>query len=117
MRVGLSPHGFFRRKSIWLTFVAAASIASIGAHADVVQVIQTKRAFVPSSVDLKVGDILHIVNADEFIHNIYVDSSAFHFDSEEQEPGHTLDIKFPQPGDYEVHCHIHLKMKLEVHVH
>jgi plastocyanin len=99
-----------------LIVVSASLILSGNAMAEVAQVAQNHRAFHPKSLDIKVGDTVHIVNDDEFTHNVYVVSPDFNFDSDEQPPGNTQDITFTRAGDYEVHCHIHPKMLLLVHV-
>lgn len=107
----------FTMKFVWLMAATALLYPCFDARADVIEVTQIHRSFQPDSVDIRVGETVRIVNNDEFIHNVYVDSPTFQFDSEEQLQGHTQDIVFTQVGDFEVHCHIHLKMKLMVHVH
>jgi plastocyanin len=79
-------------------------------------IVQSGRAFHPGEVTINHGDTLSFANQDEFIHQIYVKSDAMTFDSDEQPPGQTVQLKFPTAGTFEVHCHIHPKMSLVVHV-
>ncbi len=81
-----------------------------------VDVTQRGRAFDPSTLDIKVGDTVHFHNDDEFIHHVYVKSPDFNFDSDEQPPGETIEIRFTHAGDFDVQCAIHPKMHLLVHV-
>jgi plastocyanin len=96
-----------------LFIVAAASQAwADDAHT----VVQNGRAFHPTDITIAHGDTLSFSNQDEFIHQIYVDFSGFNYDSEEQPPGETLTIHFPDAGTFPIRCHIHPKMLLTVHV-
>jgi plastocyanin len=79
-------------------------------------VAQQGRAFHPGDVTLDRGGTLTIHNDDEFIHQIYVKSDALSFDSDEQQPGQDVVLKFPAAGTFAVRCHIHPKMLLTVHV-
>ena len=99
-----------------LVFVMAEFGAVARAAADAFQVTQKKRAFNYKEITVNAGDIVRFGNDDEFIHQVYVDSPAFKFDTAESPPGNTIDIKFTTPGTFEVHCHIHPKMKLVVKV-
>ena len=94
-----------------LALYAASALA-----AETHQIIQKKRAFSESEITLAVGDTVRFTNDDEFIHQVYVDSPSFKFDTAESEPGNNIDMKFTSRGDFEVHCHIHPKMQLIVHV-
>lgn len=95
-----------------------ALIVGLGvAHAaQSVHIVQNERAFHPGEVTLSAGDSLVFDNQDDFIHQIYVDSDALKFDSDEQPPGQSVTVTFPSAGEFEVHCHIHPKMRLVVHV-
>ena len=99
----------------WLFLVAALWAAALYA-ANTLEISQKGRKFLPDSIAIKVGDVLHIRNDDEFLHHIYVTSPDFNFDSEEEPPGNSVDIKFTKTGDFNVLCRIHPKMKLAVHV-
>jgi plastocyanin len=79
-------------------------------------IVQSGRAFHPGEIAIKTGDTLAFSNQDEFIHQIYVKSDVFNFDSEEQAPGEVVRIAFTTAGTFEVHCHIHPKMALTVTV-
>ncbi len=102
----------------WLPSAAAAMVLGIAANApaDTIEISQKGRTFRPQSVEIKVGDTVRIRNDDEFLHHVYVNAPEFNFDSEEQPPGNTIDVKFTRPGDFNVLCRIHPKMKLTVHV-
>jgi len=93
--------------------VAGAAAASAD---DPLTIIQSERAFHPAEITINHGQSLSFSNQDDFIHQIYVDSPGFNYDSEEQPPGETLSIPFPAPGTFPVRCHIHPKMLLTVHV-
>jgi plastocyanin len=107
-----------RRTTIhsWLVLVAALLAAVPQARENTVEVSQKGRKFLPDSVSIRVGDMVRIRNDDEFLHHIYVTSPDFNFDSEEEPPGNSVDIKFTKAGDFNVLCRIHPKMKLAVHV-
>ena len=106
------------RRLAALLFVSATVIAGAGAAFgdDANTVVQTGRAFHPGEITINHGTTLNFANRDEFIHQIYVDSDGFKYDSEEQEPGQTFHIAFPVAGTFPVRCHIHPKMLLTVHV-
>ncbi len=76
-------------------------------------IVQKNRRFGLPEIAIKRGESLTFTNADEFIHQMYVDGL---FDSDERLPGQTLTEKFPRTGTFEVRCHIHPKMKLVVRV-
>jgi len=92
------------------------ALFALPVQAATVSVVQQGRSFKPAEVTIHPGDTLEISNQDEFIHQIYVDSSKMSFDSDEQLPGHLISIPFPKAGDFNVRCHIHPKMLLVVHV-
>ncbi|MFM9864234.1 MAG: plastocyanin [Micropepsaceae bacterium] len=94
--------------------LALTAIALAGTSRDVQQ---RGRMFDPGEVSVVKGDTLRIVNNDaDLLHHAYVESSSFNFDSGEQQPGTSVDIKFTQPGQFEVLCGIHPKMRLAVTV-
>ena len=76
-------------------------------------IVQKNRRFSLAEIAIKRGESLTFTNADEFIHQMYVDGL---FDSDERLPGQTLTEDFPRTGTFEVRCHIHPKMKLVVRV-
>lgn len=95
-----------------LAVAFGAALGAGGGHS----VVQRGRAFHPGDISLDRGDALTIHNQDEFIHQIYVKSDSLNFDSDEQQPGQDVVLKFPASGTFEVKCHIHPKMLLVVHV-
>ena len=92
--------------------VSAGAFAADEAHT----VVQKGRAFRPAEVSINRGESLTFTNNDEFIHQIYVESRGFAFDSDERNPGQDITETFTTPETFEVRCHIHPKMKLVVHV-
>jgi plastocyanin len=91
--------------------LAAGSVAATSYH-----VSQRDRAFSLKAIAIAVGGVIHFDNNDDFIHQIYIDSPDFKFDSRESYPGNSIDVTFPKRGTYVVQCHIHPKMSLEVTV-
>ena len=83
---------------------------------DVVQVSQRERAFTVPAVVVPLGGVVRFRNDDEFIHQIFIDASTMTYESDEQEPGKSVDVRFTKPGTFEVHCHIHPRMLLRVTV-
>lgn len=79
-------------------------------------VTQDQKAFSPAHIKLRPGERLWIVNNDTRTHNVRVFDARFDFDSGPQEPGETVEIKFPAAGSFLVFCGIHPKMELWVDV-
>jgi plastocyanin len=79
-------------------------------------VSQKGRAFNMKTLAVEKGDTVRFNNDDEFIHQIFIESKAFNFDSAESNPGDVIPVEFTTAGVYEVHCHIHPKMLLTVTV-
>jgi plastocyanin len=99
--------------------IAAAALVTGAAAAladNANTIVQVDRAFRPTEITIARGTTLDFANRDEFIHQIYVDTQGFNYDSEEQQPGQTFHITFPATGTFAVRCHIHPKMLLTVHV-
>jgi plastocyanin len=96
--------------------LAALALATAARADDANTIVQNGRAFHPVDIAINHGETLSFSNQDEFIHQIYVDSPGFKYDSAEQPPGETLQIAFPDAGTFPVRCHIHPKMLLTVHV-
>jgi len=80
------------------------------------RISQHERAFNRAALAIAIGDVVHFDNNDEFIHQIYIQSPDFNFDSAESYPGDTIDVAFTRQGSFEVRCHIHPKMLLQVTV-
>jgi plastocyanin len=95
-----------------LTLLAVPAFAAEEAHT----IVQKSRAFRPAEVTINRGDSLTFTNNDDFIHQIYVQSPGFAFDTDEKNPGQNITETFTATGTFEVRCHIHPKMKLVVHV-
>src|SRR5262249_20189422 len=97
--------------------LALLVLASASAFAaSVYRVAQKGRSFSLPQVTIAQGDTVQFTNDDEFLHQIYVDSTTISFDSAEQPPGQTIEVKFPVRGTFPVRCHIHPKMLLTVQV-
>ena len=79
-------------------------------------IAQKDRAFQVNAITIGAGDTLLFTNEDPFLHQIYVKSPTMNFESSEQPPGKTVEVRFPDPGTFEVRCHIHPKMSLSVTV-
>lgn len=85
--------------------------------ADMPVVTQAHRKFQPQEVEVARGGTIRFVNDDgQLLHHIYSTSSAFSFDSGEQEPGKAIEERFPVAGTFTVLCGIHPKMRLSVTV-
>ncbi len=95
---------------------ASAALMVIAAGAASYDIIQQGRAFDQKEITIGVGDTLHFNNNDEFIHQIYVKSDEFNFESAEQPPGEIVDVHFTKQGIFAVRCEIHPKMRLVVTV-
>jgi plastocyanin len=97
--------------AVALCLAAATALAATAHH-----VAQRGRAFAVNTIAIATGDTIQFANEDEFLHQIYVDSPNLPFDSAEQRPGETIEVKFPSAGSFPVRCHIHPKMLLTVYV-
>jgi plastocyanin len=98
-------------------FAAALFAAScVPAFAADHSISQQGRRFHPGEITIAKGDTLTIANNDEFIHQIFLQSPGFSFDTAEKSPGQNIVEAFTASGTFEVQCHIHPKMKLLVHV-
>ena len=102
-------------KALVLAVVLLAPLAAMAADATHT-IMQKDRQFHPGEITINRGDTLDFTNDDEFIHQIYVDSPSFSFDTDERAPGQYIDETFTQSGTFKVRCHIHPKMLLTVHV-
>jgi plastocyanin len=106
-------------RPVLVVLVAAAMtllLAGVVAAAGAALVSQKGRAFSLGTLQIMHGDVVKFTNDDKFLHQIYVDTPAFDYDSAEQEPGSSVEIRFPESGTFEVRCHIHPKMLLSVDV-
>ncbi len=83
----------------------------------VVKVSQRGREFQPAQLTIDRNDVTEIINDDgDFTHHAYVDAPDFKFDSADQQPGHSVQIRFNRSGEFDVLCGIHPKMRLSVRV-
>jgi plastocyanin len=95
-------------------FAAVVGTAAYASGGDLVS--QRGKVFGPAKIATKVGEPLRIVNDDDVVHHIFVNSDALVFDSGRQPQGEMVEIRFRRSGTYEVRCAIHPKMKLVVSV-
>lgn len=109
----MNPARIFRLGALCI-ILAGSSLAAWAAT--VHRVDQYGRAFLLTKLDIARGDVLEFVNDDPFLHQMYVNSPTFSFDSDEQPPGKTIDVTWPVAGTFVVQCHIHPTMRLVVNV-
>jgi plastocyanin len=95
---------------------AMTALTPLAWAATVHDVHQYGRAFLLIQLDIAKGDVTRFINDDPFLHQMYVTSPKFSFDSDEQPPGKTIDVTWPVAGTFTVHCHIHPTMGLVVNV-
>lgn len=84
--------------------------------AQVVTVVQSRRAFSVPEIRIKRGDAIRFQNADRFLHQVGASSPGFSFSLAEQEPGQSAEVRFPVAGQFTVGCEIHPRMSLIVDV-
>jgi plastocyanin len=113
MILSTTPRGLLAA-AVLLT--ASLMLGAFAAASGVALVSQKRRAFSVKSVQIAAGDTVRFTNEDTFVHQIYVEARALTFESDEQPPATSVEIRFPAAGDYEVRCHIHPKMLLNVNV-
>lgn len=97
-----------------VTALVAAPLVLARAGQTVV-ITQEHRRFSQDTLSLSPGDVVRFVNADEFLHQIYVKALGFSASTGE-EPGQHVDVAFPTSGTFEVRCEIHPKMLMTVTV-
>jgi plastocyanin len=104
-------------KRLFVPLALAACLASAAAAAGgIAMVSQKKRAFTVASLQIAAGDTVRFTNEDTFIYQIYVHARGLTFESDEQSPGTSVDIRIPTAGTFEVRRQIHPKMLLVVDV-
>jgi plastocyanin len=109
--------GAIMRKLVIATgLVLAAQLGAIVLAAEAHRIVQQNRQFQVKEIAIGHGDTVLFTNEDPFLHQIFIKSETLNFESEEQTPGETIEVKFPVSGTFEVHCHIHPKMLLVVKV-
>lgn len=107
----------FRRRtcSTAATLCAALTVGASSASPSV-EISQRERRFTPDAVTLAPNEILRILNDDRFIHHVFFNTESRSYDSGDQRPGQSVDLRFPAAGVYQVQCAIHPKMRLTVTV-
>jgi plastocyanin len=110
-----------RRRKSWreggfVALLALALLAGAAIAAELHRVSQKGRAFSIPAIEIAAGDTIRFANEDDFLHQIYVRSDRFSFESAEQPPGEVVDLRFPVAGTFAVQCEIHPKMHLDVTV-
>ncbi len=92
-------------------------ISSAVVLAEDLEVLQIKQKFEPGQIEVKAGEPVNFVNADDVKHNLRkVNPDGSKIDHGVQKPGETITFSFDTPGANQVVCGIHPKMKLEVMV-
>ncbi len=106
------------RRAGWAVVIASVGgiATSVALAATVVSVVQKGRAFATQRLDIRAGDSVRFMNEDTFIHHVFVKSATMNYNSDEQEPGQSIDVRFPVAGTFNVRCEIHPKMSLQVDV-
>ncbi len=97
-----------------LLAIVLGAVSAVAWAAQIHGVSQKGRMFQTKEIDIARGDTIRFANDDDFLHQIYIKSPSFTFESDEQAPGQSIDVRFPQ-GTFEVRCRIHPKMLLIVH--
>lgn len=105
-----------RRWVVGFLIVVLVGSATMLAWAASHQIVQKSRTFGVTDIVIAAGDSLLFTNEDPFLHQIYVKSPAMNFESSEQPPGQTVEVRFPAAGSFTVRCHIHPTMSLAVTV-
>ena len=100
---------------VWVLGAAWSALVAASAFAASEVVVQQKDlSFIPTKVQIQVGDTLVFTNEDNYGHNMHSTSAGSEFDLGRQAPG----TRGPSPdrpaGTIEVLCRIHPKMRLEV---
>ena len=110
----MSRHGHARW---WLTALGAGVTTILAAAPMVGAVTQSHRMYQPPDIEVARGGTIQFFNDDgELLHHVYLTSPSFSFDSGEQAPGKTIEVRFTVAGSFTVLCGIHPKMRLAVTV-
>jgi plastocyanin len=105
-----------------VVYVAVSlAIASEASSNDVHLVNQVNRAFAPSEIAVKLGDVVVFKNSDKVTHNMFSRTKGPEFNLKMQKPNvdkpnvdKSVEIK--NVGEHVIRCAIHPKMKLTVRV-
>lgn len=110
------------RHTLWTVAGAAVSgtlistLVAVAAFAGESRVVQTGKAFEPTTLTVKAGDSVVFANEDFYDHNVYSESEGNVFNLAIQSPGQTNAVTLGATGLVEVRCRIHPKMKLTITV-
>lgn len=85
-------------------------------YAETHTVEQKDKAFLPGSLEIKVGDSVDFLNSDAFFHNVFSLSDTQMFDLGSYPKGESKSIVFDTPGEVEVECAIHPDMHMIITV-
>jgi plastocyanin len=83
---------------------------SAPSDAPAARIAQKGRKFVPDLVAITVGQSVSFPNRDNFLHNVFSQSTARKFDLGSFKKGESKDKTFPSPGVIDVYCNIHPEM-------
>lgn len=99
-------------------FFIAIAIAVSASNASAAEYIvtQSRMAFKPDALTVKVGDTVVFKNNDKLTHNVYSKSSGNSFNLKAVRPGASENVTFSTPGEVKVRCAIHPKMKMKISV-
>jgi len=92
--------------------IVAVALGASGSAVPVSIVSQSEKTFHPTRIRVARGRRLWVVNNDTRTHNVRIFDARMDVGSGAQEPGETIEITFPQAGDFLVSCAIHPKMEL-----
>lgn len=98
------------------TGLAVALAVSAALASGEVTVSQRAQQFAPNHIAVVRGTTVRILNDDDVTHHVFVDSPQMTFDSGEQPVGAAVELRFDEPGTFDVQCAIHPTMLLRVTV-
>jgi len=110
------------RHTLWTVAGAVVSgtligtLVAVAAFAAESRVVQTGKAFEPTTLTVRAGDSVVFANEDFYDHNVYSESEGNVFNLAIQPPGQTNAVTLGATGLVEVRCRIHPKMKLMITV-
>jgi plastocyanin len=100
------------KKLVSMTLVSIALGSSLFAAEHIIE--QKKKKFIPSSIEVKVGDTIRFKNYDPFAHNAYTDDEANEFDIGMQSTNQDAVVTIKAAGEFNIECAIHPNMLLKV---
>ena len=94
------------------------SLSAPAALAEEFTIVQKGKKFIPSQLDIKVGDTLVFINEEKKKrHNVYTKSPDYKYVKvRKQKPGDKDSVVIANAGTLEILCALHPKMKLTVNV-